>query len=129
MIIKSKKNQIFPIESWKTLIKFSVCFLHFVVKVFRSKKDQTIVGEQIKAADKQTTADSSVGRAEDCRKTDILRSLVRVRFGGWQEKVFFETKFNEHIRRLFFEDLEQISLLVWTNVQKEQQEKNKKNSI
>ena len=46
------------------------------------KKDQTIAAEQIKAAEKQTTADSSVGRAEDCRKTDILRSLVRVRVGG-----------------------------------------------
>ena len=49
------------------------------------KKDQTIAGLQIKAADIQTTADSSVGRAEDCRKDDILRSLVRVRVGGWRE--------------------------------------------
>ena len=52
---------------------------------FQMKKDQTIAGEQIKVADTQTTADSSVGRAEDCRKTDILRSLVRVRVGGWHE--------------------------------------------
>ena len=49
------------------------------------KKDQTIAGEQIKAADIQTTAVSPVGRAEDCRKYDILRSLVRVRVGGWHE--------------------------------------------
>ena len=52
---------------------------------FQMKKDQTIAGEQIKAADKQTTADSSVGRAEDCRKDDIHRSLVRVRFGRWHK--------------------------------------------
>ena len=55
---------------------------------FQMKKDQTIAEEQIKAAEKQTTADSSVGRAEDCRKTDILRSLVRVRVGGWHNLLF-----------------------------------------
>ena len=109
-------------------MKLSVCFLFLVVKVLNDNWSNK-TGQKIEAADEQTTTDSSVGRAEDCRKTDILRSLVRVRFGGWQGKVFFETKFNEHFRRLFFEDLEQFSLLVWTNVQKEQQEKNKKNSI
>ena len=78
---------------------------------------------KIEAADQQTTIDSSVGRAEDCRKAEILRSLVRGRVGGWHEKVFFETKFNEHFRRSFFEDPEQFSLIVWTNDQKEQENK------
>ena len=43
---------------------------------------------KIEAADEQTTTDSSVGRAEDCRKTDILRSQVRVRVGGWHQLLF-----------------------------------------
>ena len=68
--------------------------------------------EKIKAADKQTTTDSSVARAEDCRKADIPRSLVRGPVGGWHEKVFFETIINEHFRRSFFEDPEQFSLIV-----------------
>ena len=68
----------------------------------------------IEQSPESTSADSSVGRAEDCRKADILRSLVRVRVGGWHEKVFFETKFSEHFRRLFFEDPEQFSLNKWS---------------
>ena len=52
---------------------------------FQMKKDQTIAGQQIKAADTQTSADSSVGRAEDYRKADILKSLVRIRVCGWHE--------------------------------------------
>ena len=50
--------------------------------------DQTRL-EKIKAADQQTTTDSSVARAEDCRKADILRSLVRGRVGGWYAGNFF----------------------------------------
>ena len=94
---------------------FCLFFFHLVNKVFRWK--------MIKQSPENTSADSSVGRAEDCRKTDILRSLVRVRVGGWHEKFFFETKFNEHFRRSFFEDPEQFSLFVWTNDQKEQENK------
>ena len=82
MIEKSKK--IFFIELWKTFIKLSVCFLFLVFKVLNDKWSNE-TGQQIKAADTQTTADSSVGRAEDCRKDDILRSLVQVRVGGWHE--------------------------------------------
>ena len=52
---------------------------------FQMKKDQTIAGEKMKAADIQASADSSVGRAEDYRKADILRSLVRIRVCGWHE--------------------------------------------
>ena len=36
----------------------------------------------------QTTTDSSVGRAEDGRKVDMLKSLVRVRVGGWNHLLF-----------------------------------------
>ena len=86
--------------------------------------DQTRL-EKLKAADQQTTTDSSVARAEDCRKADILRSLVRGRVGGWYEKVFFETKINEQFSRSFFEDPEQFSLIVWTDDQKEQKKTKK----
>ena len=65
-------------------MKLSVCFLFLVVKVL-NKKWSNKTGEKIEAADEQTTTDSSVGRAEDCRKADILRSLVRVHVGGWHE--------------------------------------------
>ena len=106
-------------------MKLSVCFLFLVVKVLNDKWSNE-TGEKIEAADEQITTDSSVGRAEDYRKADVLRSLVRVRVGEWHEKVFFETKFNEHFRRLFFEDPEQLSLMVWTDDQKEQQKKQKK---
>ena len=68
---------------------------------FQMKKDQTIAGEQIRRADIQTTAYSSVGRAEDCRKDDILRSLDRVRVGGWHEKVFFETNLTNFLEGYF----------------------------
>ena len=33
----------------------------------------------------QTTIESLVGRAEDCRKADMLKSLVRFHVGGWHE--------------------------------------------
>ena len=77
----------------KNINKIFSLFSSLCSQGFQVKKDQTIAWEQIKAADKQTTADSSVGRAEDCRKTDILRSLVRVRVGGWHE--FSEKKHYE----------------------------------
>ena len=64
---EQKKAKIFLFnESWKTLIKVSVCFFHLVNNVFRWKR--------IKQSPENTSADSSVGRAEHCRKTDILRS-------------------------------------------------------
>ena len=44
--------------------------------------------KKMEAADQQTTTDSTVGRADDCRKADMLRSLVRVRDGGWHHLLF-----------------------------------------
>ena len=116
MIEKSKK--IFFIESWKTFMKLSVCFLFLVFKVLNDKWSNN-TGEKIEAADQQTTTESSIGRAEDCRKDDNLRFLIRVRVGGRHKKVFFETNLTNFLE-VFFEDPEQFSLLVWTNDQKEQ---------
>ena len=65
-------------------MKLSVCFLFLVVKVLNDKWSNK-TGEKIEAADEQTTTDISIGRAEDCRKADILRSLVRVHVGGRHE--------------------------------------------
>ena len=61
-------------------MKLYVCFLFLVVKVLNDKGSNK-TGGKIEAADEQTTTDSSVGRAEDCRKADILR----VHIGGWHE--------------------------------------------
>ena len=47
----------------KNINKTFCLFSSFRSQGFQMEKDRTIAGQQIKAADKQTTADSSVGRA------------------------------------------------------------------
>ena len=69
----------------KNFIKIFCLFSSRRSQGFQIKKDLTIAGEKVKAADIQASTDSSVGRAEDCRKADTLRSPVRVRVGGWHE--------------------------------------------
>ena len=43
-----------------------------------------------------SSADSSVGRAEDCREAEILRSLVRVRVGGETLFLYYQNSQENH---------------------------------
>ena len=105
----------------KNFQKLSVCFLFLVFKILNDKWSNN-TGEKIEGADQQTTTDSSVGRAEDCIKDDILRSLVRVRVGGWHEKVFFEINLTNFLEGFFWRSrtIFTISLNKWSKRAKKQ---------